>query len=354
MAVPGAPGRPLAIPPPLSAGDGPDYRNDVSRLRHRHIAGMRVSALIETVIALSALLLLAPLLGIEDRFASVAPHPFWAVVLVVSVYYGVNEGLAAAAFATLALLAFNMPELAFDDSVADWLLRATTQPVLWFMAAMVLGEIRAGHRRERDALLDRLEEMTRQAHTITEAFDRLNTVKRQLEARVAGQVQTVASFCDAAHAIARPDTAAVLAGSDTFVRGTLGCPSHTLFLLKGRLLLGARTQSGPAALDAIPTLSAGDPLFHAIVDDRRYLTVSDQSAADLLAGQAVMAGPIEDIETGRILGMLRIESMAFEALTPTMIHSFRVVCQELGRALVMAEQVEERVAKAGRNRCAIG
>ena len=44
-----------------------------------------------------------------DRFRDVAPHPFWAVVVLVSLQYGTNEGLIAAVASSAALLIGNIP-----------------------------------------------------------------------------------------------------------------------------------------------------------------------------------------------------------------------------------------------------
>ena len=64
---------------------------------HRAILGLRVSALVETLLFLAVALLVDSLLGAGDRFSEISPHPFWIIVLLVSTYYGTNEGLATAA-----------------------------------------------------------------------------------------------------------------------------------------------------------------------------------------------------------------------------------------------------------------
>src|SRR5262245_61903386 len=82
------------------------------------------------------------------RFASVSPHPFWVVVLLIAAQYGTGEALVAAALSGAALLINNLPEQGFNEDLYAWLLRISFNPVLWCIAAVALGEIRAGHKRQ--------------------------------------------------------------------------------------------------------------------------------------------------------------------------------------------------------------
>ena len=106
---------------------------------HRAILGLRVSALVETLLFLAVALLVDSLLGAGDRFSEISPHPFWIIVLLVSTYYGTNEGLATAALCAIAALAGHIPEQGFNEESTAWLLRVSADPVLWIMAALAPG-----------------------------------------------------------------------------------------------------------------------------------------------------------------------------------------------------------------------
>src|SRR5215217_2286450 len=158
---------------------------------YRLILGLRVSALIETLVFLAIALLVDAWIGAGDRFSEIAPHPFWIIVLLVSTYYGTNEGLATAALCAIAALAGHIPEQGFNEERTAWLLRVTADPVLWIMAALLLGEIRSGHRHRYEALKEKLENAKRQVSAITQAYEMLSDAKSTLELRVAAQTQTV-------------------------------------------------------------------------------------------------------------------------------------------------------------------
>jgi hypothetical protein len=59
--------------------------------------GIRISALVETAALVAALLVADTVFGAGNRFAGLSPSPFWIPVLLASAYYGINEGLVAAA-----------------------------------------------------------------------------------------------------------------------------------------------------------------------------------------------------------------------------------------------------------------
>ena len=107
----------------------------------RRIFGVRLSALLEIIGFLAVTLVFSLLFDAGNRFLNVSPHPFWIPVLLVSAYYGANEGLAAAILSAAALLTGNLPEQGSSEDLSAWLLRVTAEPVLWFVAAIALGQV---------------------------------------------------------------------------------------------------------------------------------------------------------------------------------------------------------------------
>ena len=165
-----------------------------------------------------------------DRFASVQPHPFWAIVLLAAAQYGSAEALFAAAVAT-ALVLTEMPEQGFDEDFNAWLLRVTITPALWFLAALVLGEIHDGDRRERDRIAEHLKTARKEAQAITDAYERLAQIKGELDARVAGQVRTVRAMYEASRAIDGKNTSEVIVGIANLVRAVPRAEEVLPFLL---------------------------------------------------------------------------------------------------------------------------
>lgn len=306
----------------------------------RKIAGLRVSALVEILVLLAVALLADNLLFNGDRFAAVSPHPFWIVVLLIAAQYGTSEALAAAAFATAALLINNLPEQAFSEDLYAWLLRVSVNPVLWCIAAVTLGEIRAGHRRRAESLQEELAEAQEQARAIAEAYEHLLQIKTTLEVLVAGQVRTVRTMHAAARAIERQSVVEVLTGIPLLVQTVMKPEKFSFYLLNGKMLEAAANEGWRHGDPFRREFHADAPVFAAVVAERRFLVASDPEHETILAGEGLLAGPLCSEETGEVFGMLKIEGMPFHELTPACVQNFQILCDWIGTAFAKAQRFE--------------
>jgi polysaccharide biosynthesis protein PelD len=314
--------------------------NPASDLGQRHIAGVRVSAMLEAIAFLALAVLVDVLFGEGDRFAAVQPHPFWVLVLLMAAFYGTNEGLAAALLAAVALLVGNLPEQGFDEDRSTWLLRVSADPVLWVLAAIVIGEIRGGHQRAQAALESKLREAQQEVAAISGAYRKVVSAKSNLEVRVAAQAQTVHAIYKASRAIERHSTGDVLVGIIDLVRAVLDPTKFSVFLLNGSTLEAAASL-GWSASDALSRdFDEGSPLFEAVVRCRQTLVVANSTQEAILSCEGVLAGPIVSSESGAVVGMLKIEEIGFAGLTPGSIQNFQILCEWIGTAFDNAQRLE--------------
>ena len=116
---------------------------------------LRLVGLVEIALFFAAALALDWGLFEADRFREVQPHPFWLIVLVAALQYGTNEGLAAAAAATAALLVGNIPPPTIEQDIYDYYLSLSANPVMWMIAAVLIGEMRNRQITERTLLAAR-------------------------------------------------------------------------------------------------------------------------------------------------------------------------------------------------------
>ncbi|MGQ3070402.1 MAG: GAF domain-containing protein [Ferrovibrionaceae bacterium] len=278
------------------------------------------------------------------RFRTVTLHPFWLMVLLVSVQYGVAEGLAAALAGTAALWIGNLPPARLDQDLYGYWLGVAAMPAAWLAAAVLFGELRARDRRRIIVLSRALADGERQNETLSRAYDEISAAKRELEARVAGQLRTVFSIYQAAKAIERLGPGEVLSGVAELVRAILSAKRFSVFLLKGDALEAIALESvvteGWGADERLPErYDAGSALFQAVVGGQRFLCAARAADAGILGDDGVLAGPILSAE-GRVLGMLKIEGLAFLDLNLTAIENFRIVCDWIGTAFAKAQAFE--------------
>ncbi len=301
-------------------------------------------ALIEIVLFIAATLAIDYFFFNGHRFREVTLHPFWLLVLLVSVQYGVAEGLTAAVAGTAALWLGNLPAVRLDQDIYGYWLGIAAMPAAWLAAAVLFGELRARDRRRIVMLSQALDDSERRNDTLSRAYDDISAAKRELEARVAGQLKTVFSLYQAAKAIERLGPGEVLSGVADLVRAILSARRFSVFLLKGDALEAIALESvvteGWGAGERLPDrYDAGSTLFQAVVGAQRFLCAARTGDGEILGDDGMLAGPILSAE-GRVLGMLKIEGLAFLDLNLTTIENFRIVCDWIGTAFAKAQAFE--------------
>ncbi len=127
----------------------------IAALRHSRVADdphLRARfawrAVAEASLLIVLLLILDRVFGSGNRFLGIEPHPFGIAVLLVAAQYGTAEAAATTLFASAALLAFNLPEQAFDQDHYAWLQTVVRDPLLWLTTSLIVGEI-TGRTRQR-------------------------------------------------------------------------------------------------------------------------------------------------------------------------------------------------------------
>lgn len=306
------------------------------------VAGLRLSALLEIVLLLLLFLAIGWATGSSPRLIAVSPHPFWIIVLLISVQYGSNEGLIAVLACSLVLLVGNLPTQQIDQDFYGWLLHIMANPLMWLIAAVVLGEIRMRHIRERDALANELINAHEREKTFAESYEKVRTRKERLELNVASQVRTETAAYRAAKAIEKLDPAHVIEGAATMVESALGAEKFSLYLLEGDSL--QRTLTHGWSEHDTQTLGDGyrsqNGVYQAIIGRKETLSVVNESHERILAGQGVLAGPLLDTQTGQVLGMLKIESLPFLEMNLNTVESFRALCEWIAMALSNARNYQ--------------
>lgn len=142
-----------------------------------------------------AVLLAAELLrpGSLDA-AQTWPHPFWIPVIYLTVQYGSQAGVAAAAIATALLLFVVQPERSSIHDLYEHNLSLLLEPALWLASALTLGQITDRRHRERKELEQRLEfsiaQRNRVAEHACELQERVSEIERVLVAGTERSVET--------------------------------------------------------------------------------------------------------------------------------------------------------------------
>lgn len=294
--------------------------------------GLRRSAVVELILLLGTALALDAAFFDGSRFWSVAPHPFGYIVLLLSLQYGTYEGLLAAALASLALLARNIPAQEVSEDYYVHLYTVVARPLGWTIMALFIGELRRRQLCEREKIQRELAEAQAREAVLQQEYRKAVAARSSLETQVAAEMRTVLGICQAARMMERLQAPDVLAGASELIIAVLNPDKFSIFLLEGaELLLSSR--HGWAPDDPFRrAFTTGTPLFDSVITRRRCLCSPDEPSEQDLGPEGVLAGPLIDGSTGEVLGMLKVEALGFLDLTIASVQKFRLLSEWIGTA----------------------
>lgn len=321
----------------------------------------RAMAYFELLLAVAILFGLDYAFAPLDGFETVNPNPYWIPVLLLAVQYGVFEGLTAALVcsavsllsgvdaAFVDLLLEQGPGAALDrasgasfgtfsneDYLVAWAYAA--QPLLWVISALFIGLLRERLRQRNRELAINLGQTTHREKVLSQAYNQLLETKEQLEVRVAGQLRTVFTLYQAAKAIEKLGPGEVLIGIADLVRAVMQPTKFSLYLLNGNVL-EAVTNDGWEDDDKFARVfDSGTPIFQEVVGRQRFLSAVNSDEQRLLGGEGILAGPLTSVDSGEVVGMLKIEQMGFLELHVSSLENFRILSDWVGTAFANARR----------------
>lgn len=301
--------------------------------------GIRVSALIEMVVGLVVLLLIDAMFAGGHRFWGIDPHPFWIIVIVMAAHYGTNEGLLAAVLCIAVYLLGNIPPQGETDRY-DYLLEICLNPVMWIFAGWGLGELRMRHVRERNRLMKELDDSREREETISESYKFVKSRKENLEVQLSGKLTSSVNAYRAAKEIETLDPKEVLKGVEDLVSAVLGADKFSLYLLHDNKLTATLLHGWNKSDAFSKDLDNFSPLYQAVVGNQNTLCVANEDQEPALDRQGILAGPIMDPVSRRVVGMLKIERMEFANLGLNTVETFRALCDWIGTAMVNARNYQ--------------
>ena len=301
---------------------------------------LRLSALIELAVLVGIFVLADYAFGAGNRFWDIAPHPLWAVVIVLSVQYGTSAGLIAAIACSIALFSGHLPQQNVDQDYYDYLLFLGWRPILWMLTGLFLGELRRRQLVQNAELKAQVAETELREETLAKAYastmERVNFLERQ----IATQAQTVLTVFRAAQNVERLEVGDVITGIESLVTEILAPGKFSVFV-PSRNNLDALVSHGWEKPNEFSRQITGDSnLYASLMTEQRILMVTRQDDAALLGKDAIVIIPVQNSTTNEVLAVIRIEEIDFDKLNSSLLINANLVRQWLSNAFAKAETYE--------------
>lgn len=288
------------------------------------------SALLEIVAFLGALFLVDYFLLDGTRYRQFELHPFWIIVLLVSVQYGTRMGVISALAASVVLLIGNVPEQALEQNMYQWFFTVFKLPILWVATSVIIGELSARRTRELRHLSEELASFASREETLLKSFNKIKSIKEKLEIHIAGQRRTVRKTLKAAMDMDHLEPMQVLEQAQNLIVSMLEPDKFSIYLLKDNQLQIAFEHGWSGSDNFIRSFSAESQLFKSVVQDWNTLCIAKPSDEIILTGQGILAGPLIIPKTGEFFGMLKLEKHSFSRLSINSVKDFNSICKWIG------------------------
>jgi hypothetical protein len=236
------------------------------------------------------------------------PNPLWLPVVVLSLEHGLAAGLTATILAIGAQYSGGFPPAYLTEDMYSYIGRIATEPVSWACVALLIGHFRsrqiANFAELQAELAERSEHCTVVADLCVDLRSRTELLERHIAANAHASNVDVAEAIGDLHSSGWENFAPRLT---RFIVLMTGAAEFSVFLLRDNAfkLVFQPNEQHIAAGDV--TVVSDDPLFAAIVNERRTLWGSRMADRDVLGNRGTLATPLLDRNgTGQVAGMLVI------------------------------------------------
>ncbi len=297
---------------------------------------IRSSAVFEMLVFFIPVVTLNIVFGDGQRFINLSPHPFWIIILLITVQYGTREGVMCAIVSSIVLLAGNIPKQGFNQDFYEYLLLILYRPIIWLTTAVILGQLRVRQIENRKEIQHNLDEALEREKVVTEAYSKLKDVKETLEVRLASQVKSTSAAYGALKAVDTLDQKSILAGVEDMIKVVMNPDKFSVYALdkngfEPTALMGwSKNEPYQRYFDN------QSPLYQAIIGRQRILCVINEEDAMILGDEGIMAAPLVDESSGEVFGMLKIEELNFTEITLSNVETFKVIAEIVGMAYANA------------------
>ena len=259
------------------------------------------------------------------------PNPLWLPVIVLSLQHGMAAGLGAAVVAAGLQYWGGLPPALMSEDMYGYIGRVAAEPVGWTCVALLIGHIRSRQIANHTELEAELAERNSHSAAVADLCIDLRARTEMLERHIAANAPS--SNIDVAEVVSELAHASWENFAERltrYVRLMTGVAEFSVHLRRDDALAAAFQPEDEHHL--VADVAPNDPLYTAIVAERRTLSAARPADRALLGDRGIMAGPLIDPNASdRVIGMLAVGGPAVVATPEGIERRFAFTAAEVAR-----------------------
>lgn len=292
--------------------------------------GIRRSAIFEILLFFIVIFLLAFIWNRGYNFSLLCPHPFWIAVILISTQYGTVEGLLAAFVSTVIYLLGPLDARSLLQDRSEYFFVIANTPIQWFIAAVLLGELRLKHKRIEDELRQSVLESEKKEQRVAETYDSLKKIKERLEMRIASNMHTPLMTMSAFKQLDSSNLSNLSEGAERLIKVLAEPEKFSIFLFQ-EAELHCVIKSGWKTANEFTESFKSDSLIYQSVKEKKVLSVFT-SDLHLLNKEGILIVPIIDESTDLAFGMIKVEQIEFYKIRTSLIETLKIIGYWIGKS----------------------
>ena len=307
--------------------------------------GIKLIAMAEILIFLIALTVYSFYFDDGKRFIDIHPHPFWFILLIVIIQYDTPEIVFCLIMMILFLYVGNLPKYTVWTSDIDYISAICKQPLGWIIVALILDAIKRKRIKNREMLYEEITKLQKINDTLARSFKDSESKRIEIESRLASEKNSFVKTNDSIQILSSMTLENYKTIISSLILSLLNPQKFSFYIMKPEGL-ELDMQIGWTAEDKYNKFfSSNDLLYRYIVGEKKILSINKAEYEKILFSNGVVAGPVLDIDSGEICGMLKFEEYDFAKLTNKNIEIFKILSNRIG-ATYIGLLKQERLRKS--------
>ena len=297
------------------------------------VLGVRVSAILEIIFFLLIISLASYAWGNNDRFINISPHPYWVILILIVVQYDMPETICCIILMILFMYIGNVPKQEFTETTFDYYFSLCLQPILWFaMGTLTTGIVRKRFK-QTSILENKIDDLAFKLKKISEAYTVIERKNMNLESSVAEEQKSTIHIYNALVKMDNMNKSNYGRIMEEIILAILPVKKFSIYLAAGDSSLDLKYSYNWSNEDKFTEhFSHNDQLFDAIMHNQQILYVARKNDEQIFSEQGILAGPLLNTNSNKVVGMIKIEDIEFSGFVSRNIELFKLVCRWLGAA----------------------